>query len=176
MTKTEMDTDELVENEWYAVRYSGEIPEIAYHSAIHYLTRDADGPRVELTDRQDGYLVDAVKQRYLDIILRDLLPINKHTGAYRGVLRSLINWKRFELFCRKHRVAAEPFKPVVAQTLTDFLEYELKNDGGETGERLNCSWAELLDYACLLGLDSVYLPAGSRALCLVREDDETAPS
>jgi len=35
-----------VENECYAVRHFGEIPEIALYSALHYLTKAEENPRL----------------------------------------------------------------------------------------------------------------------------------
>lgn len=169
---TGIDSDSLVEDEWYGVRYSGEIPEVAYHSAVYHLTCDDDGPRLELSARQHRYLVDAVKQRYTDIVLRDLLPANRHTSGYRGLRRSLINWKRFSLFCKQYQLDKEPLKRVVRETLSEFLEYELKENRCDMHRgRLNCTWTELLEYAELLGMGIDHLPAGSQNLCRVREED-----
>lgn len=160
------DSDALVEDEWYVVRYSGEIPEVAFHSAVYHLTRDREGPQIDLSDQQHGYLVDAVKQRYIDIILRDLLPLNKNTSAYRGVRRSLINWKRYTLFCERYGLDPEPLKAVVGESLCDFLAYERREfDRGGNAGSLNCSWPELCEYVNLLGLDITCLPEGVRSLC-----------
>ncbi|MCG6929743.1 MAG: hypothetical protein LJE64_04235 [Desulfofustis sp.] len=166
MTTKPIDSDALVEDEWYGVRYSGEIPEVALHSAIHHLTSDSEGPRLRLSGRQRSYLVDAVRQRYADIILRDLLPANKLTGGYRGVKRSLLNWKRFVLFCGRYGVDAEPLRRVAGETLREFLDYELKaNRRDSRYGRLNCSWAELLEFAALLELDAAALPVALQRLC-----------
>ena len=173
MTTTKIDRDALVEDEWYTVRYSGEIPEVAYHSSIYHLTSDDDGPQLELTVQQHNFLIDAVKQRYIDIILRDLLPTNKYTGGYRGVRRSLINWRRFILFCEQYQLDAQPMKLVVGETLSEFLEHELKyNNREDNNNRLNCTWLELLEYVHLLGLETSELPDGSRDLCIVWEDKD----
>ena len=77
MTTPTDDIEALVEDEWYVVRYSGEIPEVAYHGAVFHLTRAANGPRIDLSRRQRDRLLEAVTQRYLEITLRDLLPENK---------------------------------------------------------------------------------------------------
>lgn len=167
-----MCVEEYVEDEWYGVRYSGEIPEVAFHSALHYLSCDDDGPGVELTKKQISHLVDAVKQRYIDIILRDLLPVNKHTGSYRGVRRSLINWKRFVLFCEQYDLDDGPLRRVVGETLSEFLEYELKEyDRDGNNITLNCTWEELLEYIHLLDLKAEHLPDGSRKLCSSRDEE-----
>lgn len=49
------------EDEWYIVRYSGEIPEIAFNSAIHYLTRAQDGPHLTLSEEQNHLLKKAAR-------------------------------------------------------------------------------------------------------------------
>lgn len=167
MMTTGIDSDALVEDEWYAVRYSGEIPEVAFHAAIYHLTCDDQGPKLVLSVQQHHYLVDAVRQRYIDVILRDLLPANKHTGGYRGIKRSLINWKRFVLFCEQYDLEEKPVKPVIGETLSEFLKNELKEyKRNEKDGRLNCTWQELLEYVDLLGLEITHLPAGSRDLCI----------
>ena len=76
MTTPTVDIDALVEDEWYAVRYSGEIPEVAYHGAVFHLTEARNGPQIELSGAQLSRLLGAVSQRYLEITLRDLLPEN----------------------------------------------------------------------------------------------------
>jgi hypothetical protein len=175
MMTTGIDSDALVEDEWYGVRYSGEIPEVAFHSAIYHLTCDDEGPRLELSARQHRYLVDAVKQRYTDIVLRDLLPANKNTSAYRGVRRSLINWKRFVLFCVRYQLDEGPCRRVVAETLSELLAYELRQYCREASSgRLNCSWAELLEYADLIGMEIEHLPEGSQRLCTDPEEPSSS--
>ena len=163
---TTTDIDTLVEDEWYMVRYSGEIPEVAYHSALFHLTEDHQGPQVILTGAQQRRLLEGVTQRYLEITLRDLLPENKTTSSYRGLKRSIINWQRFLTFCRRYEIEAAVYRDVVASALEAFLAHELgliENEG--SASQFNCSCAELQRFMELLGLDLALLPAWAKDHC-----------
>ena len=166
MTQT-IDIDVLVEDEWYAVRYSGEIPEVAYHGALFHLTEEHNGPQIELSKDQQDRLLEAVALRYLDITLRDLLPENKDTGGYRGLKRSFINWQRFLLFCERYFIDGEVYRKMIAAALTDLLQHENRlMERGEPGGEFNCSLAELLSFMELVGLNSADLPASLTNCCL----------
>jgi hypothetical protein len=166
MTQT-IDIDVLVENEWYAVRFSGEIPEVAYHGALFHLTEEHKGPQIELSLDQQDRLLEAVALRYLDITLRDLLPENKDTGGYRGLKRSFINWQRFLLFCERYSIDSEVYRKMIAAALTDLLQHEncLMEKGEPVGE-FNCSLGELLSFMDIVGLNPADLPASLRNCCL----------
>ena len=166
MTQT-IDIDLLVENEWYTVRYSGEIPEVAYHGALFHLTEEHNGPQIELSKDQQDRLLEAVALRYLDITLRDLLPENKDTGGYRGLKRSYINWQRFLLFCERYSIDGEVYRKMIAAALANLLHYEnrLMEKGEHEGE-FNCSLAELLSFIESVGLNPADLPASLRNCCL----------
>lgn len=166
MTQT-IDIDVLVEDEWYAVRYSGEIPEVAYHGALFHLTEEHNGPQIELSKDQQDRLLEAVALRYLDITLRDLLQKNKDTGGYRGLKRSYINWQRFLLFCERYSIDVEVYRKMIAAALTDLLQHENRlMERGEPGGEFNCSLAELLSFMELVGLNSADLPASLTNCCL----------
>lgn len=166
MTQT-IDIDLLVENEWYAVRYSGEIPEVAYHGALFHLTEEHNGPQIELSKDQQDRLLEAVALRYLDITLRDLLPENKDTGGYRGLKRSYINWQRFLLFCERYSIDGEVYRKMIAAALADLLQYENRlMEKGEPEGEFNCSLAELLSFIEIVGLNPADLPASLRNCCL----------
>ena len=165
MTET-IDTDALVEDEWYAVRYSGEIPEVAYHGALFHLTKERNGPRIELSKDQGDRLLEAVALRYLDITLRDLLPENKNTGGYRGLKRSFINWQRFLLFCERYALNGADYRELVAAALEDLLQYEKGlADRGESEGEFNCSFAELLRFMELVGLNPADMPVSVKRYC-----------
>lgn len=158
MTPT-VDIDALVEDEWYAVRFSGEIPEVAYHGAVFHLTEAPSGPRVELNRTQRDLLLEAVSQRYLEITIRDLLPENKTSGAYRGLKRSYINWQRFIVFCKRFGIDDSHHRDTVSRALTNFLEHEAGLvHTAEIVTALNCSFSELLDFTQLLGLTPTVIP------------------
>lgn len=162
-----MNRSDALENEWYHVRYSGEIPEVAFHSSLHYLCEDEDGPGLSLTEAELEYLRDAAAARYRDIILRDLTPANRDTQAYRGVLRAICNWRRFLRFCRRHGMGAATLKPAVGEALQSFLEAELADAaGGSRASSINCNFDELRVFARELGVDLEKRAGELREICL----------
>jgi hypothetical protein len=146
------DHDELFENEWYLVRYSGEIPEIALHAAIYFLTLAKDGPRVELTPGQLAMLERAAIDRFREIIHRDLEHANATTSAYRGVARSIVNYRRFLTFCCRRHHDAKQWRPEICRLLQQFLEKEFDEVVIQRRRAtiLNCTSAELTAFAQML--------------------------
>jgi hypothetical protein len=145
------------ENEWLAIRDSGELPEIAFHSSIYYLTEDRNGPRLRLSEQERKELLEAAKWRFQDIILRDMQPENKGKSFYRGIRRSMENWQRFKMFHRRHNVGLSPLQMEAAGALKSFLATEV-NGGTFPSHSVNCSYQELLSFACELGLSRQELP------------------
>jgi hypothetical protein len=145
---------EVIENEWHIVRYSGETPEIAYNSAVYYLTRAHDGPHIDLSDQQIGWLKDAAVERYTEIVLRDLQHSNSTKSIYRGIGRSIINYRRFCVFCSRQHLQVDNVRNLAAEALLIFLETESAQlQSGKKPSIINCTYTELLSYAVLLGLD-----------------------
>lgn len=136
---------ELLDNEWLAVRDSGELPEIAYHSSVYYLTTDDHGPRLQLTDDEHHRLLDAARERYRDIILRDMKPENRGKSSYRGLKRSIDNWRRFKVFHERYKVELLALQQEAAMVLQSFLASEIA-DGIFPSTSLNCSYQELLSF------------------------------
>ncbi len=166
MTNTGIDIESLLEDEWYMVRHSGEIPEVALYSALHHLSEDPGGPGIILTPGQRARLLDGASQRYLEITLRDLLPQNMGTSAYRGIRRSYINWQRFLLFCERHQLDGAAYRHLVAARLTDVLTRERASADSENKSRMfNCSFEELTAFMQLLGLDPARFPALDNCCC-----------
>ena len=166
MTIIRTDIELLVEDEWYMVRHSGEIPEVALHSALHHLSEDPGGPRLELSPGQRARLLDGAVQRYLEITLRDLLPENRDTTAYRGVKRSYVNWRRFLIFCERHQLDGEGCRRLVAAALTDLLRSEPARADTDSRSRIfNCSCEELTAYMRLLRIDPAQFPEDPRTCC-----------
>jgi hypothetical protein len=160
---------ELLENEWFHVRHSGEIPEIALHSSIYYLTEDSDGPNLQLQEREHLLLFDAVLQRYREIILRDLLPENRDTTVYRGVLRSICNWRRLKRFCERHHL---DHSSIMAEVKTQFLSF-LQNEVAEVAAGcrsscINCTFEELYSFAVELNVPLLNLRRHLEKMCLVK--------
>lgn len=160
---------ELLENEWYLVRYSGETPEIALHSAIYYLTRAKDGPHLELSSEQYQWLQVAAAERFAEIILRDLIHENSTSSAYRGPLRSIINYNRYLTFCRRQGLDATAIRLRTATALRSFLDREVAEVGSPRPSLINCSYSQLLDFAALLKIDARELPAAIATLCSTNE-------
>ncbi len=158
---------ELLEDEWYQVRYSGEIPEIALHSSLYYLTEDKEGPRLSLTKDDYRQLSDAAMQRYKEIIFRDITLENRDTTMYRGVLRSISNWRRYKRFCRRHAMEEGAIREEIAHALLTFLTTEVHQVlAGERQSCLNCSFADILSFALELQISLVTLEKDLRSICL----------
>ena len=159
--------EDHLDNEWFVVRHSGEIPEIALYAARHYLTEAEDGPRLNLAREHWERLLDAARGRYRDIVLRDLQPANRDTTIYRGVARSIINYRRFESFCRRHDLDMEDFCREVAAELLIFLVTEAAEVArGDRKPCINCTFPQLNEFACSIGLVEDTLPMSIRRLCL----------
>ena len=140
---------ELLEDEWYIVRYSGEIPEIAYNSAIYFLTRAQDGPRQELSKEQVNFLQKAAMDRYREIVLRDLYHENHGKSIYRGIKRSMENYQRMCRFCSRQGLCCDDIRLETANQLLLFLRREIEEVVGK-GSRasiINCSREELCRFA-----------------------------
>ena len=147
------DINELLENEWYIVRHSGETPEIAYNSAVYFLTRAKDGPRIQLSRQQYETLKQAAVSRYGEIVLRDLLHSNHDKPIYRGVERSRVNFARFCAFCRRQQVNETRVRHKAKEAMLVFLETELQRlQDGRSQSIINCSYSDLEDYASSLGV------------------------
>ncbi|CAG37807.1 unknown protein [Desulfotalea psychrophila LSv54] len=137
---------ELYENEWYVVRHSGEIPEIALHSALYFLTRDKIGPQLELTEVQLKGLQDAALSRFREIILRDILSENIGTSAYRGLSRCMANYQRYLKFCQRQSLEVG-LREQVHRQLIVFLEEELRIVRGDyRSSSIDCSWNNFLEF------------------------------
>ncbi|MEE4243424.1 MAG: hypothetical protein V2I36_18330 [Desulfopila sp.] len=158
---------ELLEDEWYHVRYSGEIPEIALHSSLYYLTEDKDGPRIVLEEDDCRKLNDAAMLRYKEIILRDITQENRDTTIYRGVLRSISNWRRYKRFCYRHELQVDLIRDEVAQSLMMFLRTEIAQvQAGERQSCINCTFEDLQSFALELEVSLADLEKDLRPICL----------
>ncbi len=148
------DLPEIIENEWYIVRYSGETPEIAYNSAIYQLCRAQDGPRISLTDAHVELLKNAAVDRFSEIIVRDLQHANSTKSIYRGICRSIINYQRFCTFCSRQNLEGSRVRRRAAEALWVFFEKEIQQI--QTIGRptiINCTYAELQSFAGDLGVE-----------------------
>lgn len=155
--------EDIFEDEWYLVRYSGEIPEIALNSSFYYLTRDKNGPEMALTEEQVLRLKHAAMDRFHEIILRDMIPENRDKTIYRGIRRSIANWDRYQQFCLRQELDGEAFKREVAQQLLHFLDVHQNEvcSGGEC-PLLDCSFDELISFSRAVGIEAEELPENVR--------------
>ncbi len=153
---TEQDRRSIVEDELFLLRDSGELPEIAYHSSLYYLTEDQDGPGLFLSEGEQRLLQAAALERCQQIVLRDLLPDNRDLGIYRGPQRSIYNWQRYCRFCRRvDQRQDDAFKERVAQALVRFIRQEVADvEEGCRESSVNCTTEDLLAFAEEVGVSS----------------------
>ena len=145
--------EENFEDEWYLVRYSGETPEIAFNAAIYFLTRSKQGPKMTLGTSQIELLLNAAIDRYIEIIIRDLIHENHNTSIYRGMSRSIINYHRFCAFCQRQQLDPATVRNKAAQALQLFLEREMEETkNNKRPSIIDCSFFELEKYAGELGV------------------------
>ncbi len=157
---------EFIENEWYVVRHSGEMPEVAFYSSLYFLTEADEGPRLGLSEEQIRPLKEAAAHRYREIVLRDLQQDNRQMTIYRGVSRSIINYKRYQKFSSRQQLEIKGFSGEVAAALLLFLVTEVVEVGkGLRQSVINCSFNELNSFAVEIGLVPDALPAGIASLC-----------
>lgn len=145
-----------LENEWFHIRHSGETPEIAFHSALYYLSEDVSGPRLHLEEAEITYLLGAAKERYRDIIFRDILPDNRDTTVYRGLLRTICNWRRFKRFCGRHDLDWHQLQKEVANQVITFLKVEIDDVENRRREScINCTGEDLRSFTMELNINLV---------------------
>lgn len=148
--------EEIFENEWYIVRYSGETPEISYNASFYYLTRAADGPKLVLSTEQVDQLKQAALMRYREIVLRDLYHENHMDSSYRGVQRSIYNYERLCKFCGRQQLCPDAIRREAAELLGRFIQTEIgriEEGGKET--IVNCTFDDLQEFAGTLGVEFV---------------------
>lgn len=154
-------------DELLIVRHSGEIPEVALHGSIFFLTRDPDGPGLEITPDQLLLLQKMVVARYQEIIHRDLDPNNRDKGLYRGLARCIVNWQRLQKFCHRAGFATDSARNEFAAALVALLKRELRDVATQTRiPSINCSRSELDGFIRELRIKPEDLPAGWHDLCL----------
>jgi len=159
--------EDLLAEESIIVRNSGEIPEIAFHGSIHYLTEDPEGPHLELNEDDLALLRSQAVARYREIILRDLTPENRDKSIYRGIKRSIFNWERLNKFCQRQKISLEKqLQEEFTRALRSFLSHEHREvHEGMRVTCLNCTAEELRSFAGELGLSDRELPTEIAALC-----------
>jgi hypothetical protein len=163
--KEQVQNTEIAE-EVFMIEHSGEIPEVALHSSLYYLTEDPDGPALKLGDEDMDVLKQAVVRRYRTIIKRDLNPQNRDKRMYRGLARCSVNWQRLVKFCLREKIDFEPYQDETAEALQAFLEQELADvQSGNRSSCINCCSGEVKNLAGLLNLSPADFPADWHKLC-----------
>ncbi len=171
MNEAETDNPYLVD-ELLIVRHSGEIPEVALHGSLYYLTQDPEGPGLVLDPREIKALKSMVMERYREIIRRDLDPANRDKPLYRGLARAAVNWRRLVRFCRNEGLAVDGQRTVIGRDFLDFVRREAAEvAAGLRLSSINCSIAELRVLTTDLGLDPDNLPAAWEKLCSNRKTE-----
>jgi hypothetical protein len=149
-----MHKEDLLTDEVLIIEESGEMPEVAYHSTVYYLTKDPDGPRLTLEQQDHLPLKKAVIQRYQTIMIRDLTPDNRTKSHYRGLERCICNWQRLKLFSSKENMDISHIRQKMAAELIAFLNKESDDVGkGKYESCVNCSQTDLEGFILDLGLD-----------------------
>jgi len=164
-------------DELLIVRHSGEIPEVALHGSLHYLTAAPDGPGLVLSAEEIGALKAMVVERYREIIGRDLDPANRDLPLYRGLARAAVNWRRLERFCRREGLATAPFRRETGAALRAILSQEAAEVAARRRQpSLNCQAKELAAFAAEVGLAPADLPPGWESLCPSGERAGSGPA
>jgi len=157
---------ELLEEEWLIVRNSGEIPEIAFHSALYYLTEDTDGPQLQLHVEERDSLQAAAAERYQEIILRDLCYDNRTLPIYRGVRRAIFNWRRFVAFCERQNASCASQRIITAEAFLVLMNKVMNGDNPTSSSSIfNCSRQELLLFTRELALDESHVASSILESC-----------
>lgn len=148
------------------MRHSGEIPEVAFHSSVYFLTIDPEGPEIDLDQNDLLHLKKIVVERYCEIIRRDLNPDNRDKSIYRGLARSYANWVRLAKFSKNENFQIEDIRTEMASLLKNFLQNEAEEVAAAKRETCINLSATLLDkFIRALGLSLKELPENVTALC-----------
>ncbi len=166
MDKDKNEIERLLEEEAFLIKHSGETPEIAYHSSLHFLFEDLDGPRLKREEIDLLPLKRAVFERYKRILFRDLNPKNRDRRIYRGVARSIANWHRLKTYSQREGFDIKGVREETRKRLLSFLKVEYEDvKGGRRKPSINCTYDELLEFARELRLSEKEIPDGIKRLC-----------
>jgi len=165
------DLRNLIEEEVFSIGHSGEMPEVAFHTSLHYLQEDLYGPKIKIAPEDIHRLKDAVEKRYTRIIMRDLNPRYRDRSIYRGLARAMANWHRLVRFCERGKRDVTVLRQDVARALLTFLAAETADvAAGRKPSSANCSPAELAAFIETLGLAPSQLPDGWQLVCPEESD------
>ena len=160
----------LIEDEEFAIRHSGEMPEVAFHTSLHFLQDDPHGPGITVSPEDITRLKNAVARRYRRILMRDLNPRYRNRSIFRGLARAKSNWERLARFCRRNHRDLAPFRQETGKALLAFLTVETADvASGHSPAFGHCAAADLLCFANSLDLAAEQLPDGWEMVCLRSE-------
>jgi hypothetical protein len=157
---SQLSISEIILDEIIIIENSGEMPEVAYHGSIHYMTSDPEGPSLTLASSHLLQLKLAAVEGYRRIITRDLTLENREKGLYRGLARCAVNWTRLENFCRAEDLETDGIAGEICGCLKTFLEREICDVQQGRPTCVNCSAACLYELAAKVGMGEDDLPAG----------------
>ena len=164
--ENDSDKKTFIGEEVFLIEHSGEIPEVALHGGLYYLTEDPEGPGLVLDDADILPMKQAAAKRYRAIILRDLDPENREKGVYRGLARCAANWRRLAKFCANEGLDIRAVRSEAAKALKEFVANEAaERERGARVSSINCSPEELAALVLSLGLSMDDLPAGWQDMC-----------
>lgn len=167
---------DMIAEEAFAIHHSGEMPEVALHTALYYLQEDPEGPRIEIAPEDRQPLIDAVEKRYQRIVMRDLNPRYRGRSIYRGLARANANWHRWVRFCERENRDVAVHRQDVATALIAFLAIETADvASGRKPSSVNCSATELATFIEALGLVPSRLPDGWQGVCAKESDRQLTP-
>ncbi len=153
-----IERESVIEDEVLIVETSGEMPEVAYHGSLYYLSHDPEGPGLNLGHEDKSRLTLAVVEGYRRIIRRDLDLENRQKSCYRGLIRCLVNWRRLTGFAAAHRLSLTELQKEIAAALRAFLAGEAVDIRRGCPTCVNCSQAELRELINEVGLSDDDLP------------------
>ena len=162
-----MRKEDFLDDEVLIIEESGEMPEVAYHGAVYFLTKDPDGPGLTLEEKDHIPLKKAVVSRYMTIMTRDLTPENREKSIYRGLERCICNWQRLKLYSERENIDISHVRIKTARELTSFLKSE-RDDvfHRKCPTAINCSKADLENFMRDLGLEPGELMVDCLRMCL----------
>ncbi len=115
--------DEVRDEVELILKEGGEIPEVAFWNSYFYLTKEPpEGLGFELKPEELRALKEAVIERYMTIIERDLTAENIDKSLYRGPERAEVNFKRLKSFLEREGFRVEPYRQRVVVLAERFLK------------------------------------------------------
>jgi hypothetical protein len=161
-----IDNAEILEEEAFLIETSGEIPEVAFHAAVHHLVEDPEGPRLDLGPAEIHRLKGGVLAGYRRILLRDLDPDNRDQPHFRGLERAAANWNRLSDFAEREGLDASALRRDAADALVNFLRQAAEDVAEGRPAGLRAGPESVPDLIAGLRVDQDQLPSNWPELVL----------